>query len=600
MPLQIAVLVKQVPRFESMELGADGRLVREGLELELNPYCRRAVSQGVALAAATGGTCTVLTLGPPAAEDCLREAIAWGATRGVLITDPAFAGSDTLATSRALAAALRTLAAVDLVLTGRNSVDADTAQVPAQIAELLGLPFLGGVRELRLSEDGGTLSVRCEHDDGWMRAEAPLPALLSCAERLIEPAKVDPQGRAAVSPALITRLRAADLGPGPWGQEGSPTRVGEVRSLAVERLGVVLAGDLDTQVRRAVDLMLESGALAAGAEDPPPPVAASSGSEAGPVVAVVVEPDRRRATRELLGAAARIAAQLGGRVVALGPGGLDAAEAGSWGADAVVDLEGAPVEEDVAGAVAGWVAEARPSVMLLGSTMWGREVGSRVAARTSSGLVGDAVDLGVRGGRLVCWKPAFGGGMVAAVTSSSELQMATVRPGVLPLPAGRAAVADTSRRTGEPASSVRVLERGRDDDVDALAAARTVVVVGAGVPPESYPAFRPLLDLLGGEMAATRKVTDRGWMPRARQVGITGRAVAPTLAIEVATSGKFNHTIGTRAAGFVLAVNSDPGALVFGAADAGIVGDWSEVLPRLTAAIAERVAAGAGAPPTRS
>src|SRR2546428_14119746 len=91
--MRIAVLVKQVPKFDAMELGPDGRLVREGLELEMNPYCRRAVSQGVALAQATAGSCTVFTLGPPAAEDSLREAVAWGATDGVLISGPAFAGS---------------------------------------------------------------------------------------------------------------------------------------------------------------------------------------------------------------------------------------------------------------------------------------------------------------------------------------------------------------------------------------------------------------------------------------------------------------------------------------------------------------------------
>ena len=102
--MRIAVLVKQVPKFEAMELGPGGRLVRDGLELELNPYCRRAVSKGAELAAATGGTSTVFTLGPPPAEDVLREAIAWGADDGVLITDAAFAGSDTLATARALAA----------------------------------------------------------------------------------------------------------------------------------------------------------------------------------------------------------------------------------------------------------------------------------------------------------------------------------------------------------------------------------------------------------------------------------------------------------------------------------------------------------------
>ena len=111
--MRIAVLVKQIPKFEEMELGPDGRLRRDGIELEMNPYCRRAVSQGRRARgrARRGSHVTVFTLGPPAADDTLREAIAWGLDRdvdidGVLVTDAAFAGSDTLATAKALAAAL--------------------------------------------------------------------------------------------------------------------------------------------------------------------------------------------------------------------------------------------------------------------------------------------------------------------------------------------------------------------------------------------------------------------------------------------------------------------------------------------------------------
>ena len=104
--MRVAVLVKQVPRVEDMELTPDGRLRRDGVALEMNAYCRRAVSKGVELAKAHAGTCTVLTLGPPAAEDVLREAVAWGADEGVLVSDPACAGSDTLATASTLAACL--------------------------------------------------------------------------------------------------------------------------------------------------------------------------------------------------------------------------------------------------------------------------------------------------------------------------------------------------------------------------------------------------------------------------------------------------------------------------------------------------------------
>ncbi|MGH8983500.1 MAG: electron transfer flavoprotein subunit beta/FixA family protein, partial [Acidimicrobiia bacterium] len=264
-PLRIAVLVKQIPAFEEMELGPDGRLKREGLDLEMNPYCRRAVSKGVELAAATRGTVTVFTLGPPPADDTLREAIAWATSHdvdaeGVLVTDTAFAGSDTLATARALAAALSREAPFDVVLVGRNSVDADTGQVGPEVAELLDLPFATGVRDLELHEE--TVVLRCEHDDGFARLEVSLPAVLSTAERLCEPCKVDPERRARVPADSIRRVTAADLGPGPWGQEGSPTWVGPVRVHRTERLGH-LAPDAPVaeQVRQAVDFLLERGAL---------------------------------------------------------------------------------------------------------------------------------------------------------------------------------------------------------------------------------------------------------------------------------------------------------------------------------------------------
>jgi electron transfer flavoprotein alpha subunit len=95
-----------------------------------------------------------------------------------------------------------------------------------------------------------------------------------------------------------------------------------------------------------------------------------------------------------------------------------------------------------------------------------------------------------------------------------------------------------------------------------------------------------LAALLGAELAATRKVTDKGWAPRARQVGITGRSIAPRLYVAVGLSGKFNHMVGVRSAGTIVAINEDPDALVFSQCDIGIVGDWHVVVPELAAALA--------------
>jgi len=592
--LRFAALVKQIPAFETMELGTDGRLRREGLELEMNPYCRRAVAKAVDLAAAHGGTVTLLTLGPPSAEDCLREGIAWGLDRGVdtdgvLVTDPAFAGSDTLATARALAAAIAVVGPFDLLLAGRNSVDADTGQVGPELAELLGLPFATAVRHLALAER--VLDLRCEHDDGWVQTRIVLPAVVSTAERLTDPCKVDPPGRAAVPAERIRTLDAAVFGPGPWGEAASPTAVGSVRVHDVARCQQLLPeASLTEQVKRAVELLETRGAFDAAQDHAADAASVPDGDldpdpAAARAVGVVVEPDRDTLTRELLGAAATLAPRVGAHVVAITSTPADAARLGSWGADEIVHLPGLTVEEDVARGVTAWAREVTPWAILAPSTAWGREVAARGAAALGAGLTGDAIGFDLDDDRLVAWKPAFGGRLVAAIHATSPTQMATVRAGMLPVLHPRTAVAATRELRIEPAGRVEVLARTRDDDLDVLAEASVVVGVGQGIDPTDYSALTPLLEVLGAELGATRKVTDQGWLPRARQIGITGRSIAPRLYVVVGSSGKFNHMVGVRSARTVLAISDDRDAPVFASADAGIVSDWREVVPLLVDAI---------------
>ena len=236
-----------------------------------------------------------------------------------------------------------------------------------------------------------------------------------------------------------------------------------------------------------------------------------------------------------------------------------------------------------AAGIARWTDTTAPWAIVTGSTAWGREVASRIAARLGAGLTGDAVDLEVAADRLVAWKPAFGGQLVAAIEASSPIQMATVRPGMLPAPVSRWRRASRRRSLG-----VRAAASGcwhvRGTTTSTSSPIRDAVIgVGLGVPPDEYDTLEPLRGLLGAELGATRKVTDKGWLPRSRQVGITGRSIAPRLFVSIGASGKFNHAVGLRAAGTVLAINHDAAAPIFQAADVGIIGDWRAVLPLLVA-----------------
>jgi electron transfer flavoprotein alpha subunit len=572
----------------------------------MSEHCRRAVAQGVALASSTGGSCTVVTMGPPAAEAVLRESICWGADDAVLLTDPAFAGSDTTATAAALAAVLGPSGPWDLVLCGRASLDADTGLVPAQVAELLGLPLLAGARTLALQ--GDVVLVGLEHDDLRLTATAPLPAVVSCAERLIDPCRVrDRDALDAVDAGRIRRLSCTDLGPGPWGGAASHTSVRSWRTVEPERDGRVLHGPLEEQVAEAARIVQErrrtrasdampGGASTAGARSAvsgsavsgsPVSGSAVSGSpvSAGPaLIGVVVEPERRRTTAAILDHAAALADELGGRVVALVAEPVDATVVD--GADAVVVLDGARTPDGVAAAAHAWLEPKRPWAVLTPATDWGREVAGRLAVRLGAGCVGGASGFGVDDGRLVALRPAFGGAVEAEISWSSEVQVATVRLGPFRRPVPRARLTAAVETFPWPAASgVRVLAADREDDAEELATAPVVIGVGTGVEPADHPVVRALAARLGGTVAASRRVTDRGWMPRARQLGITGRTISPDLYLAVGMSGKFNHMIGVRGAGTIVAVDIDRDAEVFRRADLGLVGDWRTVLPALVDAL---------------
>ena len=220
------MLVKQIPQFEALTLGPDGRLVRDGLELEMNPYCRRAVSAGVDFAKEHGGSTTVFTLGPPAAIDVLSEAVAWGTVRGVLVSDLAFAGSDTLATAHALRHGHPTRGPVRPRLR-RSQLGRCRHRTSRSAARRIArLRVHRWPRKLAFND--GVLAARLEHDDGFVSVHADLPAVVSCAERLCEPCKIEPALRLAVPADRIIEVSANDLGAGPWGL-ASPTHVGTTR-----------------------------------------------------------------------------------------------------------------------------------------------------------------------------------------------------------------------------------------------------------------------------------------------------------------------------------------------------------------------------------
>ncbi len=221
--MRIVVLIKQVPQNAQAILRPDGSVDRAASVKGMNPADRCAILHAVALAG-EGDVITAVSMGPASAEDTLREAVALGAHEGVLLTDAAFAGSDTLATARILAAAVKDLGA-DLVLCGRRTIDGETAQVGPQLAVRLGIPCVANAVKLRT--EGGAVEAERLTAAGRETVRAALPAVVTVTETLDVMALPSLTGLRKAARAEILRRDRADLGldAAGCGSTGSATRV---------------------------------------------------------------------------------------------------------------------------------------------------------------------------------------------------------------------------------------------------------------------------------------------------------------------------------------------------------------------------------------
>jgi electron transfer flavoprotein beta subunit len=254
--MNIVVLVKQVPdTYSERKLrDADGALDRDASDAVLDEINERAVEEALQLKEAHGGTVTVLAMGPQRATEAIRKALSMGADAAVHVSDEALAGSDAVGTARALAAAVRTVGDVDLVLAGNEASDGRSAAVPAMVAEVLELPALTHARTVAV--EGTELTVRRETDDGVVVLRANLPAVVSVNEKINEPRYPSFKGIMAAKKKKVTTLSVGDLGidPATVGAAGALTAVTAVAPKPPKAAGEKVVDDGDGGTRVAAFL----------------------------------------------------------------------------------------------------------------------------------------------------------------------------------------------------------------------------------------------------------------------------------------------------------------------------------------------------------
>lgn len=260
--MNIIVLVKQVPDTTEIKLDPKtGNLIREGIESIINPDDRHALEAAINLKEAAGGKVTVLSMGPPQAIDAISEAMGMGADRGILLSDSAFAGADTWATSFTLGKAIEKIGKYDLIFCGRQAIDGDTAQIGPQVADYLNMSQVSYVYEIE-KVNRKSVVVKRRLEDGFEKVRATMPALLTVIGELNVP-RYSHVGRlidACKEKAPIEVWNAADIGvqTSEVGLEGSLTHVIKTFAPKLQREGEMLEGDTKERVKILVGKLKEN------------------------------------------------------------------------------------------------------------------------------------------------------------------------------------------------------------------------------------------------------------------------------------------------------------------------------------------------------
>ncbi|MFC2066458.1 FAD-binding protein [Chloroflexota bacterium] len=624
------VLVKQVPDIKNIPNEAwdweKGTLKRGLLDNVCNELDKQALAFAVGMRKEQDGKIIALTMGPPFAEEVLRYTLSVGADAGVLLTDRKLGGADTAATAYPLGQAIRKIEKEIfngdrnyIVVSGMQSVDGDTAQVPAQIAEELSIVHIAYATSFCF-EDGGLRVSRITRRGTETVSPLYYPCLVTVTSWTQSPYTSFRRTRWAYSQPFY-QWSADDIHAeeSRIGLTGSRTTVFKIFSpQEVSKRKDILVNDMGELVKMIKEAYA-SKLSSCSEEDKGPEYNIPDGKSLSYTGDVWVYAGQEGGTInpasfELLGKATDLARPLGEKVGAVLVGKAVKKLAGElikYGADKVYIAEHELLENflpvSYTKAVAELIEANKPQILLFSATPLGRELAPRVAYRVHSGLTADCTGLDIvdfqRGkqdltGVLRQTRPALGGNIMAAIiTQNSTVQMSTVRPGVMK------ALEPDNERTGEIIEYVPDITR--EDLGSSIIAgelhppasdikdAGAIVCGGAGCKTrDNYDSYIvPLAESLGnfleveGMVGASRAAVELGFIGRSHQVGQTGQTVKPRVYIAVGVSGAVQHLTGMQNSDIIVAINRDAKAPIFKACDFGIVGNMEDVVPELIKAL---------------
>ena len=637
MALTIISLIKQVPLPSEMRMGEDGLMDRTKAKSIINIDCQFGLEAGLQLKKQhPDARLIVCSMGPGSFETSLRTAISMGYDEAYLLSDRKLGGSDTYATGLAISTMLKHLGFTKdskdpfIILAGRQTSDGDTAHVPSQVAESIGIPQATFVESVKTDGTGNVIAKRII-EGGYQIMKLPVPCVISLTPTGIPPRKPSLSGAIKARTLEITIFGIDDIGLGTEkiGIDGSPTIVVKVVNIVSERPPITmseghneasLVDSLIANFKKGGNVLEKMEKVAKKEIERPdfPEKDFRNGARGIITWAEVTNGNISRPSLELLTPARNLATQLGNgtkvMTLIIGKNVQPLAQTLiEHGSDEVILVENDKLEEYLvlpfSSIFAQVIKERKPEIALFAATTSGRELAPRIGMKTNSGVTADCTGLEI--GEYIDKKekviytpilesrrPTYGESKLATILGFVCPQVSTARAGTFEVP---------KRIEGRPGivSSFNPVLNDKDFVVEIVKTVRgegglqnlfeTDIVIsgGRGTTNDNLGLIKALAEALksqgiNAEWACSRPIVDEGVAEYPRQIGQTGKTIRPKVYIAVGISGAIQHLAGMKEAEKVVAIDHNPKANIFHHADFGILGEYQDILPELI----ERVKAG--------
>jgi electron transfer flavoprotein alpha subunit len=630
MALTIISLIKQVPLPSEMRMGEDGLMDRTKAKSIINIDCQFGLEAGLQLKKQhPDARLIVCSMGPKSFETALRTAISMGYDEAYLLSDRKLGGSDTYATGLAISTMLKHLGFTKdskqpfIILAGRQTSDGDTAHVPSQVAENIGIPQATFVESVKPDGTGKVVAKRII-EGGYQELRLPMPCVISLTPTGIPPRKPSLSGAVKARNIKITTFGIEDIGLGTEkiGINGSPTIVVKVVNIVSERPPITmseghneaaLVDSLIANLKKGGNILEKKEKTAKKETEHPdfPEKDFRNGARGIITWAEITNGKISRPSLELLTPARNLARQLGNdtKVMTLIIGKNVQPMAQTLiehGSDEVIIVENDRLEEYLvlpfSSIFAQVIKERKPEIALFAATTSGRELAPRIGMKTDSGVTADCTGLEI--GEYIDKKeqviykpilesrrPTYGESKLATILGFVCPQISTARAGTFEVPKsveGRKGILSSFNPVlSDNDFVVEIVKTVRGDGgLQNLFDAEIVIAGGRGATTDNLALIKTLAETLksqgiNAEWASSRPVVDEGVAEYARQIGQTGKTIRPKIYVAVGVSGAIQHIAGMKESEKIIAIDHNPKAHIFHFADFGIVGEYTDIIPEL-------------------